>query len=304
MSKKTEVLTVYEFFKLFPDSKTAIKYFEKIRWNNKPECPYCESKRISKRKIPYYRCKTCLNDFTVCTASIFERSKVPMHKWLFTIYLLQTSSKGISSLQLSKEIKVTQKSAWFMLHRLRETCKEDLGTLSGVISIDETFFGGLRENKHKSKLDKNKSWREEKVMVQGLRAGNKVKTKVINKANKEELQGNLFKNIDEGSMIVTDNAIHYHTMDKRFRHALLHHATNQYIKNGFSTNDMESVWALMKRGYKGVYYHWSKKHLPRYLSEFTFRLDKGNCARDTIGRVNSLLKNSVNKRLSYTALTS
>ena len=303
MKKKANVLSVYEFFKLFPNSEKALKYFEKIRWKNKPVCPYCESRKISKRKFPYYRCKVCVNDFTVRTASIFERSKIPMHKWLFTIYLLNTARKGISSLQLSKEIKVTQKTAWSMLHRLREACKEKKGTLSGIVSVDETFFGGLRENKHKSKIDKNKSWREEKTMVQGLRAGNQVKTKVVNTTSKEVLQGNIIENVEAGSKIVTDEAMHYHTLDKRFDHTSLHHATNQYVKNGLSTNGIESVWALIKRGYKGVYHHWSKKHLPRYLNEFTFRLDQGNCENDTIDRVNSLLKNSVKKRLTYKELT-
>ena len=172
--------------------------------------------------------------------------------------------------------------------------------------MDETYFGGLSKNKHKSKLKKETSWKESKAMVQGMRAGNKVKTKVINKASKEELQGNIVENIKAGSKVMTDEAMHYHTMDNRFIHLTTHHATNQYVNEdtGATTNAIESVWALMKRGYKGVYHHFSKKHLHRYLEEFNFRLDKGNCEIDTIDRVKALVQGSEKKRLTYQKLIS
>jgi len=137
-----------------------------------------------------------------------------------------------------------------------------------------------------------------------LRSQNKIKTKVIKQASKSELQGNIIDNIKAGSKVMTDEAMHYNTLDKRFIHLTTHHATNQYVneKTGATTNSIESVWALMKRGHKGVYHHFSKKHIQRYLDEFSFRLDQGNCEIDTIDRVKSLVQNSNKKRLTYKGL--
>ena len=305
IKRTAKVLSAYEFMQKFPTEKKALRFFEKERWPNGVICPTCKSKKITKRPFPYYRCRDCRDIFTVRTKTIFHRSKIKFQKWLYASYLLQTARKGVSSLQLSKQIGVTQKTAWFMLHRLREACKSGGGLLSGDVQVNETYFGGLSKNKHKSKLKKEKSWKDSKAMVQGMRAGNKVKTKVIKQASKAELQGNIIDNIEAGSKVMTDEAMHYHTLDSRFIHLTTHHATNQYVneETGATTNAIESVWALMKRGHKGVYHHFSKKHLHRYLEEFNFRLDKGNCAIDTIDRVRSLVKGATDKRLTYETLT-
>ena len=290
----------------FASKEKAVRFFEQNRWPDGVICPHCKSKRIYKVKnrLGSYQCKDCRDTFTVQTGTIFERSKIALRKWLYAIYLLQTARKGISSLQLSKQIGVTQKTAWFMLHRLREACEDNTGLLTGNVQVDETFFGGLSKNKHKSKLKKEKSWQQAKTMVQGLRSGNIVKTEVIDKASKEELQGNIAKHVEKGSTVMTDEAMYYHTLEGGFNHLTTHHATNQYVNEdtGATTNHVESVWALMKRGQKGVYHHWSKKHIKRYLNEFCFRLDKGNCAVDTIDRVKALVQDSVGKRLTYKAL--
>lgn len=171
--KKAIILSAYEFMKKFPTERKALRFFEKERWSKGVVCPFCKSKRITKRKFPYYRCKDCRDIFTVRTGTIFHRSRIKFQKWLYAAYLLQTARKGVSSLQLSKQIGVTQKTAWFMLHRLREACKEKGGLLSGNVQVDETYFWRLSKNKHKSKLKKETSWKESKAMVQGMRAGNK-----------------------------------------------------------------------------------------------------------------------------------
>jgi transposase-like protein len=150
MSKST--ISTFELFQRFPDNDSARLYFEAARWPDGAVCPACgEAKRIGTRKGGFYRCNACLNDFTVRTGTIFERSKVPLHKWLYAMYLLVTARKGISSVQLHAQIGVTQKTAWFMLQRLREACGNDPTELAGIVEIDEAYIGGKEAAKHESK---------------------------------------------------------------------------------------------------------------------------------------------------------
>jgi len=150
MSRST--ISLLELFQMFPDQDSAVAYFEARRWPDGATCPACgETKRIGARKRGFYRCNACLTDFTVRTVTIFERSKVPLHKWLYAMYLLVTSRKGISSFQLAKQIGVTQKTAWFMLQRLRKACGNDPIELAGIVEIDEAYVGGKEAAKHESK---------------------------------------------------------------------------------------------------------------------------------------------------------
>src|SRR5689334_21363225 len=137
-------ISTFQLFQMFPDQETARAYLEKRRWPNGPVCPICGlPERITTRADGYYRCNQCKEDFTVRTGRIFERSHVPLHKWLYAMYLLVTARKGISSRQLSKQIGITQKSAWFVLGRLREACGADLKVLSGIVEVDEAYIGGI-----------------------------------------------------------------------------------------------------------------------------------------------------------------
>src|SRR5258708_40177671 len=146
-------ISTFQLFQMFPDEESARLYFESRLWPQGAHCPVCGLRdRVSARKAGYYRCNQCLEDFTVRTGTIFERSHVPLHKWLYSMYLMITARKGISSLQLSKEIGITQKSAWFLLQRLREACGGDPTVLSGIVEIDETYIGGKGKKKnHKKK---------------------------------------------------------------------------------------------------------------------------------------------------------
>ena len=307
MKEKAIVLSSYEFMRKFNTEFKCLKFLEKVIWKNGIKCQFCSSKRISKRnkKTGFFQCKDCRKKFNVRTGTIFHRSKIKLNKWLYASYLLQTSRKGISSLQLSKQIGVRQATAWFMLHRLREACNKTGGMLSGSIQSDEAYFGGKNKNKHKNKRPKEK-WQKNKIMVQGLKSDNQFKFHIIDSPDKKTLQGNIVKDVEKGSAIMTDEYKGYKGLDKHFEHLTVKHSSDEYFcpLTGATTNDIESVWALMKRGYKGIYHHWSKKHLHRYLDEFAFRLDKGNCDIDTMDRIRSLVEGSQNKRLTYQKLIS
>lgn len=240
------------------------------------------------------------------TGTIFERSHVPLHKWVYAMYLLVTARKGISSLQLSKEIGIMQKSAWFVLHRLREACGGDLTKLQGLIEIDETYVGGIEANKHESKKLKQGRGTVGKTAVLGMKErgkGGRVKAVKIDVADTQTIQDVIVQNVEVGSMLHTDEAAVYQAMGGLFfQHESVNHSDGEYVRDGVTTNSIESVFAVLKRGLIGVYHHASKKHLGRYVDEFAFRLNDGNVVRHTLDRLDSFIDGVAGKRLTYKAL--
>jgi transposase-like protein len=313
MSRST--ISTFQLFALFPTEDSARVYLEKRLWPNGAVCPDCKSSdRVSAlgvcatRKAGFYRCAACEFDFTVRTNTIFERSKVPLNKWLYAMYLLVTARKGISSMQLAKEIGVTQKTAWFILGRLREACggpDGPLDKLRGEVEIDECFVGGLEGNKHEA--DKLHAGRGSvgKTAVLGMRErGGRTRAKVVDIRTIQAIQGEIHNAIEVGSQLYTDDHIVFSDLDGLFfRHDTVNHAAGEYARGPVSTNSIESVWAVLKRGLHGVYHHASKKHLFRYVDEFTFRLNEGNVERHSLERLASFVDATAGKRLTYTRLT-
>jgi transposase-like protein len=306
MSRST--ISTFKLFELFPNEETAREYLEDRLWTNGPVCPECKSgNRITKRIGGFYRCNSCKLDFTVRTGTIFERSHVPLHKWVYAMYLLVTARKGISSLQLAKEIGVTQKSAWFMLQRLREACGSgsDIDKLRGTVEIDECFIGGKEANKHESKKLHAGRGSVGKSTVLGMRErGGRTRAKVTEVRSLDNVQSEIHGNVEVGTQLYTDDHMLFNNLDGLFfRHDTVNHAAGEYARGPASTNSIESVWAVLKRGVHGVYHHVSPKHLARYVDEFTFRLNEGDVKRHTLARLDSFIDAITGKRLTYKELT-
>jgi transposase-like protein len=206
---------MFQLFALVPDAETARRYLEAGLWPSGPTCPTCTkgSERVKARKGGYYRCNDCLLDFTVRTGTIMERSHIPLHKWMYAMYLVVTARKGISSMQLAKEIGITQKSAWFMLQRLREACAKPPSDnpddtddkLFGTVEVDECFIGGLEKNKHESKKRRSGRGPTGKAVVLGLRErGGRTRAVVVSGTDRATLQAAIRANVATGSSLMTD----------------------------------------------------------------------------------------------------
>lgn len=309
MSRST--ISTFQLFEIIPDAETARQYLEDRLWPKGPACPHCHSiDRITLRhgdRVGFFFCGACAEEFTVRTGTIFERSKIPLHKWVYAMYLLVTARKGVSSLQLAKEIGVTQKSAWFMLQRLREACStpDSQDRLRGIVEIDECFIGGKEANKHEHKKQRAGRGPVGKTAVLGMRErGGRTIAKPIEARTIQAIHGEIHQSVEIGSQLYTDDHIVFSDLDGLFfRHDAVNHSAGEYARGPVSTNSIESVWAVLKRGIHGVYHQVSAKHLARYVDEFTFRLNAGKVTRHTLERLDSFIDAVVGKRITWKQLT-
>jgi len=308
--------TISEFNDYFKDEKTCYEFLENQRWNNEPVCPHCGStKKPYKVKargkftdIPSYRCseRQCDLPFTVRTGSIFEGSKVELRKWLQASYELSISKKGISSVELATRIGVSQKTAWFINHRLRAMLTEtNPALLTGEVEIDETYVGGLEKNKHKSKRKlKGTGVTGKSPMIGLLQREGKVVLKVIDKdsSNGETIKPIVRNTVNKDATIITDGFGAYKDLNKEFKaHGIVRHDRGEYVNGNFHTNSIEGFWSILKRGVIGTFHTVSHKHLQRYCDEFSYRYNNRDLTN--IGKFTESIKNC-EKRLTYKSLTS
>lgn len=295
-------ITLMQLQDMFPDEPAAIQWFEALIWPNGRACPRCgsvDTQRAAKTSgLPYY-CQGCQKAFSVRIGTVLERSHVSFRQWAFAIYLEMTSLKGISGMKLHREIGVAYKTAWFMLHRIREAWrleKEEL--FEGPVEVDESYFGGLRRNMSKSKREKLEGRGSVgKAAVVGVkdRKTNQVRAMVVDSTDAETLQGFVKDNTCPGTKVYTDDATAYCGLP--FDHESVKHGVGEYVRYMAHTNGIESFWATLKRAHKGTYHRLSRKHLQRYISQFAGK--HGVRSMDTIRQMEAVVIQLVGKRLMY-----
>lgn len=305
MTGKRKPQNLLEAVRYFSDLDICVDFVSKLRWPNGPVCPHCggvEHSFIKTRRI--WKCKACKRQFSVKVGTVFEDSPLGLDKWLPAVWLAANSKNGISSHELGRALGVTQKSAWFMLHRIRLAMQSGtFDKLDGAIEVDETFIGGKARNMHKDERKRKitgTGYSNKTIVLGMMERGGEVRTSVIPNTTMRTLHGQVRGNVTPGASVYTDAHNGYSGLETTYNHRTVDHA-ERYVDGQVHTNTLENFWSLVKRGLHGTYISVEPFHLFRYLDErvFTFNLrDLTDC-----DRFEAVLSAVTGRRLTYLELT-
>jgi transposase-like protein len=308
---------------IFTDANKAREHLEAQRWPDGPYCPHCgnvDQARIRPMKGKahrpgLYNCRECRKQFSVTVGTVFERSKVPLNKWLMATYLLSASKKGMSAHQLHRTLGVTYKTAWFMFHRIREAMRidtanaEPMGGQGKVVEADETYHGKTKETRTQSVdgrvkyQNKGRGPANKRPVIALVERGGKARSFHVHAATFDVVEKIVSQNIDKESRLHTDESRLYSVSKVPTmvaEHESVKHSADEYVRGDVYSNSVEGYFSIFKRGMKGVYQHCSEKHLHRYLAEFDFRFsNRIALGVDDTDRANEALKGITGKRLTY-----
>jgi transposase-like protein len=305
--------TLQQAVRYFADEQVCIDTIAQMRWPKGPVCPACDgTEHYYLKTQKRWKCKKCAKQFSVKLGTIFEDSPISLDKWLVALWMLVNCKNGISSYEVGRNLGLTQKSAWFVLHRLRLALQEKslvkLGGEGKTVEVDETYIGGLSRNMHKAvrawKI-KGTGGRDKTLVVGFLERGGKVRTSVPGNRRKTTMHKEVKQNVSAGSILFTDELPSYNDLAGEFAHKVINHAV-AYVDGAIHTNGMENYWSLLKRGVKGTYVSVEPFHLFRYLDEQAFRFNnratKDNPMNDA-DRFDLALSQIAGKRLTFAEVT-
>lgn len=300
-----EFESIIDLLKVFPDEQSCIDHLERLMWNGNVVSPFDAKSKVYKCKNNRYKCASTGKYFNVRTGTIFDNTKIPLQKWFLALYIFSSHKKGLSSHQLARDITVTQKSAWFLLHRLRYAFDHPnfKKVVGNVVEIDECGIGGQSYYKHANKKTKNEEGAtiSNKTSVIGLRErGGNVIAKVITDRTKETLIPIIKENVAPDSVLMTDELLAYKALDEYFEHHSVNHSAKQFVNGMAHINGVENFWSHVKRGIDGIYHQISKEHLQAYIDEFSLRFNTRKFT--TQNRFDLILADVAGKRLTYKKL--
>jgi|ERR1022692_1159511 transposase-like protein len=307
--KQIKMNSFVDMLVALPDDRACREYLEEKIWNGTPICPHCGTLDINHYQLKIkggfnglYKCKHCRERFTVTINTMFEGSHIPLRKWFIAIYIFSLHKKGVSSHQLASDLGITQKSAWFMLSRIRKAFEpKKKAKIDGAASADECFIGGKNRNRHADKKVPESQGRsvKDKTPVFGLKhIGGDMHTRVVPDTKATTLKPIISEMMENGSIVVTDEWLGYSNLSENFNHIVINHNEGEYVRGGFTTNNVENFWSLLKRGIYGIYHQVSAKHLNKYCDEFAFRFNARNAS--TNDKFDYSLTNST--KLTYKSL--
>ena len=292
-------ISLLELNQIFPTEQAATEWFEKVLWPTERCCGHCGSVKTSEvpnqKPMPYW-CKDCRSYFSVRTGTTLENSRLPLRKWAIAVYLYVTHLKSVSSMKLHRDLKITQKSAWFMLHRLRQAGDSSgLEPFCGPSEADESYFGGRRRNMRNSRrkqLEGRGASGKTAVVAIKDRPTNQVRAQVVQDTSGTTLRKFVTDNVQPGGEVFTDDALAYNGLEN---HRSVRHSVGEYVRGQVHTNGVESFWSMLKRAHKGTFHRLSPKHLQRYINEFAAKHNARNL--DTMEQMQIVVAGLVGRNL-------